>query len=364
MAKTLVQVLEECDIEVKESGGGRKVATCMLHTGDNEASFTVYPNETYYCFGCQAWGDAVIFLETYKGMTEKEALEYVGVDFKSAKRDRSQVIKVKNTTHTFKFLYDVASDYHDFLLQTPGAINYLKSRGLSLDTIKKYKIGFSDGAVLNLQTAWEMKLAMEAGLITKNNFEQMSQRITIPNLTEESQCDFIIGRTVTNTKPKYLGATLPKPIHGFYEVRHSPIIFLAEGQFDWLTLRQWGYPAAVLGGTSLTKHNALLLADKKIVLLPDYDATVGEATMDSIQKRFGENAMVLNYSELRTTEEKLDISTLAESPGGETLFQQLVMEQVQWIYSLSRRSLQLWFPVLPLGKVMPILQDSLMVKGL
>ncbi len=344
MAKTLVEVLEEQEIELSDSSGGRKVARCMFHDGDNEASFTVYPNETYYCFGCQAWGDAVIFLQEFKGWTEKQALEYVGVDFKVPKRDKSQVIKVKNTTHTFKFLYDVACDYHNFLLETPGAINYLKARGLTLDTIKKYKIGFSDGAVLNLQTAWELKLAAEAGLMSKNNYELMSQRITIPNLTEEGQCDFLIGRTVTNTKPKYLGATLPKPIHGFYEVRHSPIIFIAEGQFDWLTLRQWGYPAAVLGGTNLTKHNALLLAEKKLVLLPDYDATVGESTMESIQQRFGENAMVLDYSELKTTEEKLDISTLAESPGGETLFQQIVMEQVGWLTSLSRRALTLYFP--------------------
>lgn len=346
MAKTLIQVLEEHDIELKDSGSGRKLARCMFHEGDNEASFTVYPNQTYYCWGCEAWGDAVIFLIRFKDWTEKQALEYVGADFKSAKRDKSQVIKVKNTTHTFKFLFDVSSDYHDFLLQTPGAINYLKSRGLTLDTIKKYKLGFSDGGVLNLQTAWEVKLAQEAGLVNKSNYELMSQRITIPNLTEDGQCDFLIGRTVTNTKPKYLGATVPKPIHGFYEVRHSPIIFIAEGQFDWLTLRQWGYPAAVLGGSSMTKHNAMLLEGKKIVLIPDYDETIGEAAMNSLKQRFGENAMVLDYSELKTTESKLDINTLAESPGGELLFKEIVMEQVGWLQSLSKRMLNLWFPYL------------------
>lgn len=343
MAKTLVEVLEENEIRLSDSGN-RKVATCMFHEGDNEASFTVYPNQTYYCFGCQAWGDAVIFLVKYKGLTEKQALEIVGVDFTHPKADKAKVIKVKNPTYTYKFLYDIACDYHEFLMQTPGAINYLQSRGLTMETIKKYKLGFTDGAVLKLQTAWEMQLATEIDLITKNGYELMAQRITVPNITEDGYCDFMIGRTVSNTKPKYLGTRMSKPIHGFYEVRHSPIIFLAEGQFDWLTLRQWGYPAAVLGGTSLTRHNALLLAEKKLVLLPDYDATVGESTMESLRKKFGENAMVLDYSELKTSENKLDISTLAESPGGELLFKQIVMEQVGWLQSLSKRMLRMWFP--------------------
>jgi DNA primase len=346
MAKTLVEVLTEHDIELRDTSGGRKVTRCVFHEGDNEASLTIYPNQTYYCFACHAWGEAVKFLVDYKGFTEKQALEYVGVDYKAPKRDKTQVIKVKNTTQTFKFLHDVTMDYHEFLLQTPGAINYLHTRGLTTETIKKFKIGYSDGAVLKIQTAWEMKMALEIGLITKNNYEMMSQRITIPNITEEGQCDFLIGRTVTNTRPKYLGAVMPKPIHGFYSVRHSPIIFIAEGQFDWLTLRQWGYPAAVLGGSSLTKHNALLLQEKKLVLLPDYDDTVGEKTMDSLLNRFGENAMILDYRELKGNETKFDISTLAESPGGELLFQTIVEEQVGWLQYLSQRALNQWFPSL------------------
>jgi len=290
------------------------------------------------------WGDAVIFLINYKGLTEKQALEYVGVDFTHPRAEKAKVIKVKNPTYTYKFLFDIASDYHEFLLQTPGAMNYLKSRGLTMDTIKKYKIGFTDGAVLKLQTAWEMQLATEIDLVTKNGYETMSQRITIPNITEEGHCDFMIGRTVSNNKVKYLGARMPKPIHGFYEVRHAPIIFLAEGQFDWLTLRQWGYPAAVLGGSNLTKHNEMLLEGKKLVLLPDYDATVGESAMASLQKRFGENAMILDYKELKTSEDKLDISTLSESPGGEFLFKEIAMEQIGWLQSLSKRMLMMWFP--------------------
>lgn len=40
--------------------GNRWVMKCIFHEGDNEASLTLYtPNNTFYCFGCNAWGDAI-----------------------------------------------------------------------------------------------------------------------------------------------------------------------------------------------------------------------------------------------------------------------------------------------------------------
>ena len=39
--------------------GPRFVITCPYHAGDNEASLTLYPhNNSFFCFGCGAWGDA------------------------------------------------------------------------------------------------------------------------------------------------------------------------------------------------------------------------------------------------------------------------------------------------------------------
>lgn len=349
MAKTLLEVIEEQGLTPEESSGGRLVLNCPFHKGDSTASFTIYPNNTYFCFGggCEVWGDAIKFLVDYKGMSAKEALEYVGEDYKSPKTDKSKVIKVKNTSQTYKLLYDVVLDYHEFLMQTPGALNYLSNRGLSRDTIKQHKLGYTDGNVLSIQTAWEMEKLLEVGLVNKAGFEALSHRIIIPNLISGSQCDFLIGRTVVNDTVKYLGARMPKPIHGFYSVRHSPIIFLVEGQFDWLTLRQWGYPAAVLGGSHLPKYQHILLQDKKVVIVPDYDDSgQGIKTANSLKKSLGESAMILDYSELRTSDGKLDISTLGESPGGEFLFKQIVLEQVLWLLPLSRRILSKYFPAL------------------
>lgn len=348
MSKSLEEVLTEYEIPLVDSSGGRKVTRCMFHVGDNESSFTVYPNGTYFCFACEVWGDPVTFLVAYKGMSFDEAVAHVGADYKLRTVDKPQVIKVKSTLDTYKFLYEVSEEYHKFLLGMPGALSYLEKRGLTMETIKKYKLGYTDGKVLNLQWVQDQQLALEIGLINKNGFELLSHRITIPNLTEPGYADFLIGRTVTNDRIKYLGARIAKPIHGFYEVRHSPILFLAEGQFDWLTLRQWGFPAAVVGGTHLTKVNLNLIKDKKIIIIPDLDESgIGMKAAKSLQSQLGEFCYILDYSELKNPGEKLDVSSLAETKGGQKLFQTLILEQFPWIQLISSRTLARWFPTLP-----------------
>jgi DNA primase len=345
MAKNLKEVLSENEIELTESSGDRWVAVCPFHKGDRDPSFTVYPTGTYYCFGCEEWGDTVKFLVDYKHMTSAQALEYVGEDYKFPRADKAKVIKIKNVTKMWQFLYSVVEEYHDFLSKTPGAINYLVKRGLTHATIEKYKLGYTDGHVLNLYWAWEREMAFEAGLINRSGYETMSHRVIIPNLLDSGQgCDFLIGRTVVNDPVKYLGIRVPKPIIGFHSVRNSPIIFVVEGQFDWLLLSQWGYPSVSLGGHHLPKYMRALFANKFLVIVPDYDENnVGQKAAHSLQQTFGENATILDYSRYRQVGQSLDIGELALQENGERKFYEVVMESI-WNTRFSKRQLSRWLP--------------------
>jgi len=339
----LYDILKENNIKLIESSQERWVAHCPFHRGDRDPSFTVYPSGTYFCFGCHEWGDAVKFLTDFKGMSDEAAREYVGEDFRFLKSDKNTVIKVKNSTQTYKFLYGCAEEYHQFALKSPGPLTYLFGRGITADTAMKYKIGYTDGKVLRLNYAEEYKLGQEIGLISKDGYEAMSHRITIPNLISGSLlCDFMMGRTVTNDKLKYLGTRMPKPIFGFWEVRHSPIIFIAEGQFDWLLLRQNGYPAAVVGGTHITRSNRSLLRGKKIVIVPDNDAP-GKSAAISLQHSLGEDSIILDYTSLGVK----DVGELEMNVVQWEKFKKLVLEQTEWlISSMSKRTLQTFLPTL------------------
>jgi DNA primase len=338
----LHDVLKQNNIELLPSSQGRWVAVCPFHKGDRDPSFTIYPTGTYFCFGCQEWGDAVKFLVDYKGMTDKEAREFLGEDFKFPKADKNVVLKVQDATRTYKFLYECAQAYHEYALESQGPLSYLERRGVSEVTAKRYMLGYSDGRVLKLRFAAEYAIGKQIGLISAEGYEAMSHRITIPNLVGDDLCDFIMGRTVTNDRVKYLGTRMPKPIFGFWEVRHSPIIFIAEGQFDWLLLRQNDYPAAVLGGTHITRANRTLLRGKKIVIVPDNDAP-GLGAAQSLKQQLGEDAMILDYSSLGVK----DIGELEGDPVLWERFEQLVLEQVSWLTtSISKIALKAFLPTL------------------
>jgi DNA primase len=340
VAKTLLDVLEEFNISTKDSGGGRKVANCPLpnHEGDNTPSFTIYPDGGYFCFGCGGWGDALKFLIDYKGMTNVEGLEYLGEDYKQTRAEKSLVIKVKNTTLTWKFLWNIAESYHQFLLGMPGALSYLHKRGLIDETIRKFKLGYTDGYVLKLAFASDYALGKEVGIITDKGYEKLSHRITIPNLLDKGECDFIVGRTVTGDNVKYLGARMPKPIYGFYEVRNSPIIFITEGQFDFLLLRQWGLPAVALGGSSLSRADASVFDDKKLIIVPDNDDP-GRKAANTIHERFKDNSLIFDYSFMGVK----DVGEVAALEKGKEVFMGLVDAQIGWIHSLPDFQKEKWF---------------------
>jgi len=336
VGKGLIEILQENNISLRKRGD-KFVAHCPFHEGDNSPSFTIYPNMTYFCFGCRAWGDAVKFLVDYKNMPFYLAMEYVGEEFR--KHVEKKIIKVSNSVATWSFLYDVAEKYHKFLKQTPGAVSYLHYRGLTDETIDKFRIGFTDGGVLRIDSAEEYKIAIDAGLISEDGYEILAHRITIPNLIHSIKaCDFIIGRTVAKDRMKYLGLRIPKPIYGLMDVVDSPIVFITEGQFDWLTLRQWGYPAIVVGGTHIQSYNLIALRSKRVIIVPDNDEVGLKAASDITNKL--PNSMVLDYQIANVK----DVAELGTQGDGMEKFDGTVKEQISWISDMSQSQQTMWFP--------------------
>src|SRR5690348_3998490 len=89
------EVLERVDIvgvisrhvELKKSGRSYK-GRCPFHD-EKSASFYVTPDlRRYKCFGCQAGGDAIAFVQKYLGKTFTDAVQElareVGVDLEAA----------------------------------------------------------------------------------------------------------------------------------------------------------------------------------------------------------------------------------------------------------------------------------------
>lgn len=342
MAKSLLDILKENEISVHERGR-RWVASCPFHEGDRNPSFTIYNDETYFCFGCRVWGDAVKFLVDYRGWPYSQAAEYVGKVYEPKVRS---IVKVNKKSSIYNLLSNVTTVYHKFLLENSGAVAYLKSRGLTVKTIKDFKIGYTDGAVLNLdETSWP--LAVASGVIRNDGQETLSHRITIPNIVDKDNVDYIVGRTVNNDRSKYLGIKTPKPIYGLADAWHSPILFLVEGQFDWLILKQWEFPAISVGGSNVTKFNLTILQERRVVIVPDNDK-VGLTFAKNLSEKLPKS-MILDYSSMNVK----DIGEAGIS-GDEAkeAFMEIVKERVNWISSMSPQTLRKSFP--SLSNIIPL----------
>lgn len=127
--------------------GRHHVACCPFH-GEKTPSFTVSEEmQIFKCFGCGKAGDVFTFLQEYERIDFREALEELaklaGVTLiKSSLIDHQESKKkllVEINTQVAKF-------YNYILLSHPlgkPALEYTTNRGITVETIKTFNIGFS-----------------------------------------------------------------------------------------------------------------------------------------------------------------------------------------------------------------------------
>lgn len=73
----LAEVIESYGVTLKKKG--RELVACCPFHSESTPSFTVTPEkQRFYCFGCQAGGDALTFVQEITGCTFGEAMEALG----------------------------------------------------------------------------------------------------------------------------------------------------------------------------------------------------------------------------------------------------------------------------------------------
>jgi len=133
-------------IPLKRAGRNFK-ANCPFH-GEKTPSFMISPQkQIFHCFGCGEGGGVIQFLMMHEKMTFVEALELL------AKRLGLEIPEQRQEKDRFKnviygCLDEASLFYHKALLEGLAAkpiIAYLNKRGINIETIKKFRIGYSLG---------------------------------------------------------------------------------------------------------------------------------------------------------------------------------------------------------------------------
>lgn len=280
-------------IKVEKSGKNFK-ACCPFHNEKTPSLFISPDRGTFYCFGCGKKGDVFSFVESFEGIDFVASLKMLadraGVTLSNTKfGDRSEKDK------GFKVLDSATSFFQDMLSKNDAAKKYLKDRGVTDETIEKWRIGSIENNWSDLHNhlktlGFEDRDIEQVGLIKKGEkgkyYDRFRGRIMFPISNASEKVVGFTGRIlITDDKQaKYVNSpetTFFSKSHILYglhlaktSIRKNNFSILVEGQFDAIMSHQMGYTNTVAtSGTAMTDDQLTQLArlSSRIVIALDAD---------------------------------------------------------------------------------------------
>lgn len=274
-------------------------ARCPFHN-EKTPSFVVSPERgTYHCFGCGVGGDIFSFVQEMEGLDFKGALkqlaERAGVTLTYERADTDKDEK----DQLYKALEEATLFFQKQLGGDLAPRAYLESRGVTSETLERFRIGYAPDAWRTLATflkgkGYSEKVLLDAGLVKKSEqgvYDAFRSRIMFPLADASGRVVGFSGRIfVKEGKPaddiaKYLntGETAlfkkSKLLYGFDKakqvIRKHDFSILVEGQMDLVMVHQAGWGNAVaVSGTALTEEHVTLLKrmSENVLLALDADA--------------------------------------------------------------------------------------------
>ena len=259
--------------------GKEYAARCPFHD-ERSASFTVSPTKQFYhCFGCGKNGNAIGFLMDHAGMGFVEAVQdlagQVGLqvpqdDISPAERERQAAQKQKQATLT-DVLEKAGESFRKHLKASPQAIEYLKRRGVSGETARRFGLGYAPAGWRNLASVfahYDDPQLEESGLVIVGEddgkrYDRFRDRLMFPIRNVKGECIGFGGRVFGDEKPKYLNSPETPVFHkgrelyGLFEARTAlrdmGYALVTEGYMDVVALAQLGFANAVATlGTACT----------------------------------------------------------------------------------------------------------------
>ncbi len=302
----LVDVIEPY-VEMKRSGATYK-GLCPFHD-EKTPSFVIQKGDSHYhCFGCGAHGDAIQFLMQHQSLGFVDSVELLAGKYQ-VHIDYEEETEVKGPPKNllYEALEEASLFFHALLLHTSeghDALQYLYRRGLTLEFIQRFRLGFAPPKTGSLGPymkagGFSTEILLGAGLLKEGSDNKIrdffSARITFPIHNPQ-------GRVIGFSARKFQDDTFGGKYVNSPETpvfKKSQILFglnhcrrriakerkavIVEGQLDCLRLIHEGLDCTVAGqGTAFGEGQAgelLRLGVQKVYLAFDSDLAGLEAMM-------------------------------------------------------------------------------------
>lgn len=280
---------------------------CPFHS-EKTPSFYVYPDtQSFYCFGCQAAGDAINFVRKINNIEYVEAVKLLAgrVGMPEPQEDdktgrlRSRVLSMNKEAARF---------FHACLNSTMEearqARAYWRRRGLDDKTINRFGLGYApnDGRALYQylrDKGYQQQELDASGLFkrwedTGNAYCLFRKRVMTPIFDLRGNIIAFGGRVLDDSKPKYVNSPETLVYHKSETVFALQIakksashrFVLCEGYMDVISMQQAGIDTAVCAcGTALTPGQVKLICEyaDEVILSYDSDEAGQKATLRSLE---------------------------------------------------------------------------------
>jgi DNA primase len=321
---TIEEVKQRADIVdvisehvVLRKRGKDYVGLCPFHD-EKSPSFSVSPTkQLYYCFGCNAGGNATKFLmevgkRSFSDVVLDLARRYQ-VPVKTLEPEQRQ--ELQRQLSLLEQLYEIlalATEFYKHALRQPQgqqALTYLKvTRRLEEETIQQFQLGYAPAGwntiykYLVEQKGKPVQQVEQAGLIKPRKegggyYDRFRDRLIIPIHDTQGRVIGFGGRSLGDEQPKYLnspetklfdkGKTLFALDKARDAISKRDQAVVVEGYFDAIALHAAGITNVVASlGTALSQEQVRQLLryteSKQIVLNFDADAAGTQASERAI----------------------------------------------------------------------------------
>ena len=311
--------------------GSSYFGLCPFHN-EKSPSFSVSPDkQMYYCFGCGAGGNVFTFIQEYENYSFPEAMKFLaeraGITLPekeySQEERRAQDLRTRILN-----VNKMAAKYYYYQLRTENgrqAMEYLKNRCLSDETIRSFGLGYSNKYSNDLYLYLKKQgvsdeLLRESGLMNVDErngmYDKFWNRVIFPIMDVNNRVIGFGGRVMGDGKPKYLNSPetavfdKSRNLYGLNVARtaRKKSMLVCEGYMDVISMHQAGFKNSVASlGTALTTQHASLLKryTDEVILTYDSDGAGIKAALRAIPmlKAAGISTRVLHMNPYKDPDE-------------------------------------------------------------
>lgn len=316
-------------VELKRSGSSY-MCRCPFHSEKSPSCSFSPDKQLFHCFGCGAGGDVVTFIRRIENLDFMDAVRFLAQRAgMSMPEDNGNRDNSEKRRRMYEMQREAGKFFHQKLFSPEGEVglSYLRRRGLSDHTIKKFGLGYAADDYHELHYYLKNKGFSEydmvdASLLANNNnkvYDKFRNRVMFPIFDTRGNVAAFGGRTLSEDKkvPKYLNSaetmifSKSNMLFALNIAKNSKADFfiLCEGYMDVISMHQAGFDSAVASlGTALTAQQCNIisrLGKKEVILSYDSDEPGQKAASRAINllSEAGVRARVLKMNGAKDPDE-------------------------------------------------------------